>query len=44
LQVRLPVYEATADHVISTAGRSIEQVVETVLDEVGVRARAAEGL
>jgi shikimate kinase len=44
LQVRLPIYEATADHVISTAGRSIEQVVETVLDEVGVRARAAEGL
>ena len=43
LQVRLPVYEATADHVVSTAGRSVEQVVEAVLETFGVTARAMEG-
>jgi shikimate kinase len=43
LQLRLPVYEATADLVISTAGRSVEQVAETVLEELGVTARAAKG-
>ena len=43
LQVRLPVYEATADHVVSTAGRSVEQVVEAVLEAFGVTARAMEG-
>lgn len=43
LQLRLPVYEATADLVISTAGRSVEQVVETILEELGVAARATKG-
>ncbi len=32
LQSRMPVYEATADHVISTVGRSVEEVVEAVLN------------
>jgi shikimate kinase len=43
LQARLPVYEATADHVVSTAGRSVEQVVQAVLETFGVTARAMEG-
>lgn len=32
LEARLPAYEATADHVISTAGRPVERVVEAILD------------
>jgi shikimate kinase len=43
LQARLPVYEATAEHVVSTAGRSIEQVVDAVLETLGVSARTTEG-
>ena len=43
LQTRLPIYEATADYVVNTADRSVEQVVETVLQELGVSARAMEG-
>jgi shikimate kinase len=35
LQARLPVYEATATHVVSTAGRSVEQVVEAILELLG---------
>jgi shikimate kinase len=37
LQARLPVYEATADHVIGTAGRSVEEVVEAILETLGLR-------
>ncbi len=36
LQARLPVYEATADHVVGTAGRSIEQVVAAILETLGL--------
>ena len=43
LQARLPVYEATAEHVVSTAGRSIEQVVDAVLETLGVATRTTEG-
>ncbi len=43
LQARLPVYEATAEHVVSTAGRSIEQVVDAVLETLGVTTRTTEG-
>jgi shikimate kinase len=39
LQARLPVYEATADQVVSTAGRSVEQVVEAVLESLGAAKR-----
>jgi len=42
LQARLPVYEATADHVISTVGRSVEQVVEAILELLGAATRATE--
>ncbi len=42
LQARMPVYEATADHVISTVDRSVEQVVEAVLEKLGVTTRATE--
>ncbi|MFQ5806512.1 MAG: shikimate kinase, partial [Phycisphaerae bacterium] len=42
LQARLPVYEATADHVVSTAGRSIEQVVEAILELLGSATGATE--
>jgi len=40
---RLPVYEATADHVISTAGQSIDAVVEAVLDYLRVGERRTDG-
>jgi shikimate kinase len=42
LQARLPVYEATADHVISTVDRSVEEVVEAILDTLGATARVTE--
>jgi shikimate kinase len=42
LQNRLPVYEATADHVISTAGRSIDEVVEAILEYLGAGAATKE--
>ena len=42
LQARLPVYEATADHVIDTTGRSIEGVVEAILERLGAGVRATE--
>lgn len=42
LQTRLPVYEATADHVVSTADRSPDQVVETILNRLGVAAPQGE--
>lgn len=42
LQARLPVYEATAEHVVGTAGRSVEQVVEAVLEKLGVTTRMTE--
>ena len=34
LQSRLPVYEATADHVVSTIGCSVEEVVAAILDKI----------
>ena len=42
LQARLPVYEATADHVVSTAGRSVEEVADAILQLLGAGARPAE--
>jgi shikimate kinase len=42
LQARLPVYEATADHVVSTADRSVEQVVDAVLEKLGVNLTETE--
>lgn len=42
LQARLPVYEATAERVVGTAGRSVEQVVEAVLEKLGVTMRVTE--
>lgn len=42
LQARLPVYEATADHVVGTVGRSIEQVVQVILEYLGAPPRATE--
>jgi shikimate kinase len=42
LQARLPIYEATADHVISTLGRSVEEVVEAILGALGVSPSARE--
>lgn len=43
LQARLPVYEATATHVVSTAGRSVERVVEAILELLGGAPHATEG-
>ena len=42
LQARLPVYEATADHVVSTADRSVEEVVEAILELLGAIGHATE--
>ncbi len=36
LQQRLPIYEATADHVVSTVDLSVEQVAEAILQRLGV--------
>lgn len=36
LQARLPVYEATADYVISTMGRSIEEIVDEIFSRLGL--------
>ncbi len=36
LQSRLPIYEATAEIVVSTAGLSVEQVADAVLDRLRV--------
>jgi shikimate kinase len=44
LQARLPVYEATADHVVSTADRTPDQVVETILRQLGVAAPLGENV
>jgi shikimate kinase len=35
LQARLPVYEAMADHVVDTLGRSVDQVVDAILESLG---------
>ncbi len=42
LAERAPLYAATADHVVDTAGRSVAQVVETVLKSIGPVAADAE--
>ena len=42
LETRLPVYEATADLVVSTCARSVDQVADAVLAALGI-ARAAAG-
>jgi len=44
LQARLPVYEATADCVVSTAGLSIKQVADAVLDRLGAAPNAGESV
>jgi shikimate kinase len=42
LQARLPIYEATADHVISTVGLSVEQVADAVLGRLTGASRGTE--
>ena len=42
LQARLPVYEATADHVVGTVGRSVDEVVGAILELLGVGGGGAE--
>jgi shikimate kinase len=42
LEARLPVYEATADHVVSTADRSIDEVVDAILEVLGAAGHPAE--
>lgn len=41
LQARLPIYEATADHVVSTLGRSIDEIAAEVLALLGARPQEA---
>lgn len=42
LQARLPIYEATADHVISTVGLSVGQVADAVLGRLSGARRGTE--
>ena len=42
LQARLPVYEATATHVVNTAGRSVEEVAGAILELLGGTGSRAE--
>ena len=42
LQARLPVYEASADHVIDTSQRTVDEVVRDIQEYLGVEARMTE--